>query len=316
MTEFFHLPFDDLAPFQERPILTCPCDEAMARDVNEFTSAFYKNQVLSLELYVAWLQKNPFLLVCLCDRLRQVQGYFDVFPFEPGFMDQFIAGTQTELDIREEHILTPDKALNSQRLYLGGVAVRDPNKFFQKRCASFLIWGILQYILHYYGIGIERDIFALAFTPEGEKLLRAFRFQIACGASKRLDGHNLYVYHLNPNNLKEFAANVPDWKGHCEVAFQGGYKEGQPVRKDPLSLVRGNRTGRGKRINALMLEKLVRNPESLNWSISQWMTVLGCAKSTIAETSTWKDRIRPAQIVARADREVREGRKASRSDDD
>src|SRR5262249_10327443 len=71
---------------------------------------------------------------------------------------------------------------------------------------------------------------------------------------------------------------------------------------------------KGKRINEQMLGRLQREPESLYWSAQQWADALGCSKSTIAETHTWKTTIRAAKARERAEREMRQERRQGRSD--
>lgn len=73
---------------------------------------------------------------------------------------------------------------------------------------------------------------------------------------------------------------------------------------------------KGKRINERILGKLQQYPDSLYWSAQQWADALGCSKSTIAETPTWKTTIRAARAMQQAERETRQGRSQGRSDDD
>ncbi len=72
---------------------------------------------------------------------------------------------------------------------------------------------------------------------------------------------------------------------------------------------------KGKRINEKMLGRIQREPDSLYWSAQQWADALGCSKSTIAETQTWKTTIRAAKARERAEREMRQERNQGRSDD-
>lgn len=42
-------------------------------------------------------------------------------------------------------------------------------------------------------------------------------------------------------------------------------------------------------VNARMLETIQKNPEAMGWTTTQWAKHLHCAKSTVADTKTWKD---------------------------
>lgn len=95
--------------------------------------------------------------------------------------------------------------------------------------------------------------------------------------------------------------------GPCELMNLKGMKQKElPAHKQ----------GKGKHVNEQMLGMLQKRPESANWSARQWAEVLDCSKSTIAETTTWKENLHMAKIVERTDRGVRQERKAGRSDDD
>ena len=61
------------------------------------------------------------------------------------------------------------------------------------------------------------------------------------------------------------------------------------------------RAVRGKNIDAQMVKVMLENQESAGWSAQQWADRLGCAKSTIAGTKTWKERLNAVRAMQAAD---------------
>jgi hypothetical protein len=61
-----------------------------------------------------------------------------------------------------------------------------------------------------------------------------------------------------------------------------------PLPEEPADNIKGDRDRKGKRIDEKMKEKLEKDGTRLAWSAEKWAEVLGCSKSTVAGTSTWK----------------------------
>jgi hypothetical protein len=216
-----HLPIDDLLPVRHTVTLTCPCDEGLARAANDMTRPFYGGEAIEMDRYLQWLDRNPYLLAVLTDDVGQVEGYFDILPLEPAFLDDFISGRASEADMAADVILPPSRMHECRRLYLGGIAVRDPGGHTSRRHASMLIWGMLRYLQRFYGGGNAKDLLAIASTAAGERLLRGFRFRVEVGASKRIDRHDLFSHPIDRKGREVLAGSVPDWGGQCVLALSG-----------------------------------------------------------------------------------------------
>jgi hypothetical protein len=54
-------------------------------------------------------------------------------------------------------------------------------------------------------------------------------------------------------------------------------------------------------VNARMLDKIQRDPESRGWTVTQWQTHLQCARDSIHRTPTWKELSAGRKVLA-ADR--------------
>ncbi|HEY7154767.1 MAG TPA: hypothetical protein VH575_12465 [Gemmataceae bacterium] len=55
------------------------------------------------------------------------------------------------------------------------------------------------------------------------------------------------------------------------------------------------RPSRGKHIDAEMLRTIRDRPEAAYWTARQWAEHLGCGKSTVGETNTWRTHCRLAR---------------------
>jgi hypothetical protein len=76
------------------------------------------------------------------------------------------------------------------------------------------------------------------------------------------------------------------------------------------------RGAKGKKINERMLGRIQSEPESAYWTAQRWAEALGCVKSTVVGTRTWKVTISALKASERVEREMRQERNQGRSDDD
>jgi hypothetical protein len=52
--------------------------------------------------------------------------------------------------------------------------------------------------------------------------------------------------------------------------------------------VKPAKVAKGKRINECMAKTLIENPNSIDWTVTDWVEKLKCSKSTVQETATWE----------------------------
>jgi hypothetical protein len=71
-----------------------------------------------------------------------------------------------------------------------------------------------------------------------------------------------------------------------------------PVPQAPEGRGRG---AKGRNIDAQMLKVMAENAESHGWSAREWADYLGCAKSTVVGTPTWRERLKATRATAAAD---------------
>jgi len=175
---------------------------------------------MPLERYEQFLMVNNKILCTLLDINRQVLGYFDVFPLQSVFANAMMEGLASEHDLRREHLLAEAEAAKAEVLYLGGIAVRDPATGLGGKRASFIIWGLLQYLSAHYGFVRDRTLLACAATREGEQLLQRFQFQLVRPARLTRDGSHLYSVNLKGPAIDVAIANMPDWSHCCRLSWR------------------------------------------------------------------------------------------------
>lgn len=103
-----------------------------------------------------------------------------------------------------------------------------------------------------------------------------------------------------------FAAEKPNEK---QAATEGDAKasEGEKTTAD-------SQKGKGKNVNARMLDAIQDDPEKIYLSSKQWADLIGCSKSVIIDSLTWKTVCKPArdrEALSRGKR-LRGARKAGR----
>lgn len=220
-----HLIVSELTPRSLRPgphmTLALHCTRSLLAQVHELASVIYGDEVPSIpfERYEQWLISNCNILACLLNENQRAVGYFDVLPLRDDFAQFFVDGIVGELDIRREHILPPSAAKQCKFLYLAGFAVADPATMEGGRHASCLFWGLIRYLEHFYQPFAGKRLFAAGATPEGERILQRYNFQLVQPGKLRRDGYPLYGTTLSSRLLRS-ASVVPDWSKVCRLAWE------------------------------------------------------------------------------------------------
>lgn len=208
-----------VASHQGKYLLCCPCDRRTSSAANGIANRHYGNENVTFDHYEQWRLKNPNILACLTSPSGEALGYFDVLPLRSTFIDAFLCGQVTEREVTHEDLLGVQHAPRCRKLYLAGFAVADPDQYVGKRGASMMVWGLMKYLQHYYPTHIERKLFALAATKDGEQLLTRFGFRISCPETQRRDNHRLYVMTLNESTISAVLQSIPDWSTVCCLAW-------------------------------------------------------------------------------------------------
>lgn len=214
-----HLVVKDIFPNQAgsgTTTLRCPCDLKLADEAKRLAQYWYPTETIAPERFEQLRVKNPNILVCLTGERGNLLGYFDVIPLKASFAEQFLRGTITESQVTHEDVFAPHELDQCKHVFLSGLAVWDPESYFDRRNANILVWGLLRYLDHFYG-ATERLAFASAATEEGEELLQKFEFQIGSEAEVRVDKRRMYETRLSHDEITKSLAYLPDFSLLCSL---------------------------------------------------------------------------------------------------
>ena len=203
-------------PAFEHERLHCPCDLKLTEQAGRLAQECFRGENISPTKYQALHVKNPNILACLTGAQGDFLGYFDVIPLKNNFGELFFQGRVTEKDITHEDILTPSEVTQCRYLYISGLAVSDCESYAAHTNAFVLIWGLLKYLNHFYGKTTALT-FAVAFTKEGENLLRKFGLQVGTDAAARVDKHTAYSIALSAKEIAQRLSWMPDYSSICSL---------------------------------------------------------------------------------------------------
>lgn len=222
-----HLPLEEL---ERVPLcrLQCPANRSLMLQAHELAADSYERvDPIDCERYEQWMLKNPNVLVCLVDGNDMVTGYFDLFPITDAFAEALMQGATSEHDMRREHIIAPNEIHTCKWLYLGGIAVKDREKFYARRRVPYLVWGLKMYLRAFYPAFPDKILIATGASAEGERLLHRFCFKLRQTKSARADKQNLYTVSLSDKAFQKELAELPDFRSCCRITWR--------LRRNPRS---------------------------------------------------------------------------------
>lgn len=173
-TKHVHLPQEvllDNGTGDGEVFLEVPSPIHMLAEANKHARTLYGRDALSLSEIKKWFERNPFVEAVLRSGNGNYLGYFDVLPLTAEGVKAMESGEVGEGEIHVDHILTPGEMGRAEKLYLGGIAVKEAGAEIGRIRAAKLFYGLVSYIEHYYG-KTNRKMLALAATADGEHLLK------------------------------------------------------------------------------------------------------------------------------------------------
>ena len=140
---------------------------------------------------VKWWRKYPDgLYVIRTD--GNLLGYVSFWPLSPNVFRQFVNGKRMETEITARGICPPAPGATETCWYIGSIALRA--RFRKKAGVKQLIDSSLSHWLSRLDPQGRVSLCALAYSPEGERLLQRFGFR--CFARADESAHELPVYVL------------------------------------------------------------------------------------------------------------------------
>jgi hypothetical protein len=198
----------------------CPCDLAQVRQAMEVGRARYGPRAISFDQFRAWMAANKYVLVSLMNQGNELVGYFDILPLKKAAFDNFVIGKIDEHEINGQHILSPKEGFRTERLYFAGIAARGFGNLFSLRNASVLIRQVFRFIEEFYPPHPQRELYAIAATDDGTRLLTELQFEVVSPAEERIDNCDLYRYIITPASLKSAHARFKRLDGFCREMWR------------------------------------------------------------------------------------------------
>ena len=78
-----------------------------------------------------------------------------------------------------------------------------------------MLWALLEYYRHRFGLKNTRTLFGFAVTKESEELLKTFQFTLASEHSARRDNCNLYDLRMSKSAWDKISARVANLSSIC-----------------------------------------------------------------------------------------------------
>lgn len=192
------------------------CTEACLREANEIASGSYGSDRIANELAEQWRSRSPRSFVCLLDEAGEVTASFGVMGLEKSFFDQFVAGNIFEHDLRAKDILNWSNTRKAKRIYISGVIVRDAGTPVGHERARMMLWVMFKYFSQEFDLNRLSEIYALAATPAGERMLnKHLGFQLVVPLERRKDKHNLYRLTVTPASIAHIENLLPEYNHLC-----------------------------------------------------------------------------------------------------
>jgi hypothetical protein len=167
-------------------------------------TSFGKKDALNFRAINVWRKRNNLILSLFYDEENRVKGYFDVFPLEEEFELKLREGKLSEKDIGYESMLSPKVMYYSKIIYIGGIAVVNPETYEGKKNATLMLRALFKYLTIFYCFKEPVTICATAATKCGEQLLQRFGFEIYKEGKFRHDNHDYYVRKVTNKEIRNF----------------------------------------------------------------------------------------------------------------
>jgi hypothetical protein len=172
-------------------VYTCsPCTTDNLKISCEIVRPLFGEHNVDWRILEQWRIKCPYGFMQIENDQRELTACFVILALEEAFFDQLIAGRVVEGDISSAVVLPMRMAKKQRKLYICGVMVRDAHTYIGAKRARIMIWCMMKYLRHHFGLG--KELFAVALNPDSAKLLASLGFTVITRAENRRDRHDFY----------------------------------------------------------------------------------------------------------------------------
>jgi hypothetical protein len=158
-----------------------------------------------------WFESNPngFSVIRMCN--GQKIGHIDLLPIKPVTLERFVSGLIVEKDIRGDSLFKPEERDQITMLYVESIIVLPPKGFTNAPAILCVLNSFARLVERVCDSGKIKNIYAIAASKSGERLLKRLGFDTVALPDSRADGHELFSA-----DFKQLAANIA---GICGTQF-------------------------------------------------------------------------------------------------
>jgi hypothetical protein len=196
---------------------TSPCSRQNLELSCEIVRPLFGSDHIDWTVLEHWRLRNPQGFMQIQNAQGDLAACFVIIGLHPSFFDQLIQGSVVEGQITSENVLSMRDSKRQSRIYISGVMVRDPGSFVGSKRARVMICCILKYIRHHFGL--DKELYALALTPQSERLLKSLNFVLATPAERRRDKHNFYCLKLTKSAWSDIEHRIGDLSSCCKISY-------------------------------------------------------------------------------------------------
>lgn len=208
------------------------CTAAALREACDLTRDSYRHEYVSHQIAEQWRIKNPRAFVQIIKPDNRLCAAFGVLALSESFMEQFIGGRVSDLQLGGDDIHSWPESEKCSRLYLSGVVVLDPSTIPGCKRARVMLWVMLEYVRQLYGLKTRRQLYAVAVTKESIRLMSSLGFVVETPAANRIDKCDLYRYELTEASWNALLSRIGNLSPMCSCDFdlrERGEKARVPV---------------------------------------------------------------------------------------
>lgn len=143
-----------------------------------------------------WYDSNPAGFSVLKSGGERI-GHINILPLRPAPLRRLLDGAVAERDIRGADLYAPHERDSIKELYVESLAVLPRPGVSSAPAASFVLSNVIPLVGRLCDPGGVENVYALAASGAGEKLMRHLGFVRRAEASARSDGHDLWAARLS-----------------------------------------------------------------------------------------------------------------------
>lgn len=178
----------ELSPYEVKYVES----ESELKDLWEFDEECYGAENIPYERLFEWWQAYE-KGIHLLKQNGKIIGAFGLWPLTKSAFDALVDGRMHEHDVGPKDIRPAHIKAGIRHWYIAGIVIRI--HFRRTRALNYLLSVAIGRWLNEGNLASTIRLCALAYSPEGEALLRRLHFAKVRNADDTLDRHPSYVYH-------------------------------------------------------------------------------------------------------------------------